>query len=88
MIMNIPQLDFDQLQSMEYEWLLFDAIFASGYVGVRKLDHCFYEQALKGISLASSEAILTDDKKENVLAARKVSMAALLFEGTKADEVG
>lgn len=36
MIMNILQLDFDQLRSMEYEWLLFDAIFASGYVDMRK----------------------------------------------------
>ncbi|KAJ5371630.1 hypothetical protein N7517_003636 [Penicillium concentricum] len=86
MMTNIPRIHFDQLRSVEYEWDLFDAIFASGYVGMRKPNRCFYELVLKETSTAALEAIFIDDKNENVLAAEEVGMAGLLYDGTKADE--
>ncbi|KAJ5928245.1 hypothetical protein N7466_007201 [Penicillium verhagenii] len=86
MMTNIPQLDFDQLRSMEYDWHLFDRIFASGYLGMRKPDRCFYEHVVKEIGVTGAEAIFVDDKKENVVAAQDVGMTGFLFKGAEASQ--
>jgi FMN phosphatase YigB (HAD superfamily) len=50
MMTNIPRGDFDVLRRVEYVWELFDGVFASGYVGMRKPDRCFYELLLEELA--------------------------------------
>ncbi|KUM59359.1 hypothetical protein ACN42_g7770 [Penicillium freii] len=87
MMTNIPQLDYDQLRSVEYDWHIFDGIFASGYVGMRKPNLKFYEHVLAEIGVGASEAIFVDDKTENVAAAREIGIAGLVFESSRAEHV-
>ncbi|KAJ5413639.1 hypothetical protein N7509_000266 [Penicillium cosmopolitanum] len=87
MMTNIPQLDYDRLRLMEYDWHIFDQIFASGYVGMRKPDLKFYEHVLAEIGVGATEAIFVDDKRGNVAAAREVGITGLVFQSSKAEDV-
>ncbi|KAI2910665.1 hypothetical protein CBS147343_9864 [Aspergillus niger] len=84
MMTNIPQLDFDLLRNTEYVWHLFDRIFASGYVGMRKPDLEFYQWVLNVTGLTAAEGIFVDDKEENVAAAERVGMLAIHFRNAAA----
>lgn len=77
MMTNIPRPDFDQLRAKDYIWGAFDGVFASGYVGMRKPDRCFYEHVLKEIGVAPQEAIFVDDKMENVIPATDVGIVGV-----------
>jgi HAD superfamily hydrolase (TIGR01509 family) len=77
MMTNIPQPDFDQLRARDYIWDAFNGVFASGYVGMRKPDTCFYEHVLKEICVPPQETVFVDDKMENLLPARKLGITSL-----------
>ena len=77
MMTNIPRPDFDQLRATKYVWDHFDAIFASGYEGMRKPDLCFYQHVLDKIGALPSETVFVDDNSENVAAAQEVGMETI-----------
>ncbi|OJI95798.1 hypothetical protein ASPVEDRAFT_156629 [Aspergillus versicolor CBS 583.65] len=87
MMTNIPRRDFNQLRCTNYEWDLFDGIFASGYIGMRKPDHDFYQYVLREADVAPAEAIFLDDQHKNVAAARETGILGLLFEHARKDEI-
>lgn len=82
MMTNIPRVDYDALRAMEYVWELFDGIFASGYLGMRKPDGVFYEFVLGEVGAGDrpGSVIFVDDKLENVDAARRSGMVGVHFQ--------
>ncbi|GKZ36940.1 hypothetical protein AbraIFM66950_008205 [Aspergillus brasiliensis] len=76
MMSNISRLDYDQLREAHasYVWDVFDGIFASGYVGMRKPDRCFYELVLERVKVSPEEVVFVDDRLENVKAAEELGM--------------
>ncbi|KAJ5369850.1 HAD-like protein [Penicillium cataractarum] len=77
MMTNIPRSNYDQLREMEYIWNEFDEIFASGYMGMRKPDQCFYEHVLGVINVPPTETIFVDDRMENIVSAIKLGMSGI-----------
>ena len=78
---NTPRTEQNIIHSISSQWPgLFDSIYISGNVGMRKPDICFYEHVLKDINLPGDSVILIDDRLENVLAAQSIGMGRILFQ--------
>jgi epoxide hydrolase-like predicted phosphatase len=61
----------------------FDEIIISSEAGVAKPDERIYRLALERLGVASQEAIFVDDFSENIEAAQRVGMQAILFQSTR-----
>ncbi|KAF9893553.1 hypothetical protein FE257_010865 [Aspergillus nanangensis] len=59
---------------------IFDGIYVSANVGMRKPDLCFYNYVLEDIGLPSHAVVIVDDLQENVLAAQSLGIHGILFE--------
>ncbi len=82
---NISKPDYKVLRTKEADWSIFDNVFTSGHVGMRKPDLCFYRYVLKAISASSSpeEVIFVDDKLENVISAQSIGINGIVFENAQ-----
>ena len=78
---NVAQEDFAAL-SQKMDWSLFDQVFTSGAVGMRKPDPDFFSYVLEEIKLAPEQVIFIDDKQENVLAADRLGIRGILFDNS------
>ena len=76
---NVAREDFSAL-SQKMDWSLFDQVFTSGAVGMRKPDPEFFIHVLEKIKLAPEQVIFVDDKRENVLAANRLGLRGILFD--------
>ncbi|KAI4212896.1 MAG: hypothetical protein LQ351_004421 [Letrouitia transgressa] len=78
---NISKEDFAILSKTKiFEWSsVFDQVFVSGHVGMRKPDPEFYRHVLLGTNLAPQETLFIDDKTENVLAAKSLGIDSIMF---------
>ena len=65
-----------------YEFFeLFDGYFVSALEGVSKPDPHFFKLALERYGLLPEETLFTDDKTENVVAANRLGLPAVVFSG-------
>ncbi|PSR90637.1 Haloacid dehalogenase-like hydrolase-domain-containing protein [Coniella lustricola] len=78
---NIGQEDFDDIES-RLDWKLFDRVFTSAGAGKRKPEAGFYEHVLKEIDLPGHRVLFTDDKEENIQAARDFGIQGLVHQGS------
>lgn len=78
---NVAREDFAAL-SRKMDWSLFDRVFISGAVGMRKPDHGFFRYVLEEIKLAPETVVFVDDKRENVLAADRLGIRGILFDNS------
>lgn len=81
---NIGKEDFSALAG-KMDWSLFDRVFASGTVGMRKPDCGFYQYVLQEIRLAPHQVVFVDDKQENVSAAERLGMRGVVFDDSTVD---
>lgn len=82
---NIPRSDIDYLHREHLPAMdIFDEVFTSGFVGLRKPNPDFFEIVIKKSQLVPERMIFIDDKAENVDAAQKFGMYGVQFEGTDA----
>jgi FMN phosphatase YigB (HAD superfamily) len=82
---NIPRSDIDYLvREHPRTMIIFDCVYASGKVGLRKPNPAFYAMVLADSQLVPERAIFVDDKIQNFNAARDLGMRGLQFESTKA----
>ena len=58
----------------------FDAFFYSGQYGIRKPDARIFGIVVKGIGVRPSDIVFIDDVGENVAAAKKAGLRAILFQ--------
>ncbi|KAF9894654.1 hypothetical protein FE257_006542 [Aspergillus nanangensis] len=79
---NISQPDYDILLSKasSEDWHLFDKVFPSGHVGMRKPDLEFFRHVLREISTAAEDVVFVDDKLENVMSAWSLGMHGIVFQ--------
>ncbi|KAI1204847.1 HAD-like domain-containing protein [Annulohypoxylon truncatum] len=85
---NISQEHFRSIQRLDLPWSLFDFTFASGAVGMRKPDLCFFRHVIDTIGIPPSQVVMVDDRVENICAARSVGIHGVLTGGGSSIEVG
>jgi beta-phosphoglucomutase-like phosphatase (HAD superfamily) len=85
-MLNIPQPEYATMQDSISEWALFDHVFVSCQVGMRKPDLCFYRHVLRelGLSDLPERALFVETNPENVLPARSVGSHVILHTDTNA----
>jgi putative hydrolase of the HAD superfamily len=67
-----------------FNWLdQFDHLTFSADINLIKPDAAIYEQSLRGLGVAASEALFVDDKEHNVQGARAVGMQAIRFQSVE-----
>ena len=76
---NVAKEDFAAL-SQKMDWSLFDRVFTSGAIGMRKPDHNFFRYVLEETHLAPEQVLFVDDKRENVLAAECLGIRGIIFD--------
>ncbi len=76
---NMP-LDLRVAVTGPSSWLpTFDHMTFSCDIGVCKPERAIYEHCLQGLGVAASDALFLDDREENIEAARRAGIHALLF---------
>lgn len=79
---NISKPDYIVLAKTPADWSVFDQVFISANVGMRKPGLPFYRHVLEATHTAPQDAIFVDDKFENVFAARSLGLRGILFDNT------
>lgn len=77
---NIARNDYAYLCKILTDWSLFDQVFTSFEIGIRKPEFEFYKVVLREAGANPSETIFVDDKIENVIAARSLGINGIVFE--------
>lgn len=73
------QEHFEIVQNLALPWSLFSETFASGHIGMRKPDLCFFEHVIDRTGCRPNELIMIDDQAENICAARSLGIHGLLM---------
>lgn len=63
-------------------WDVFDDVFTSARLGVRKPERAFYDRVLAAAGLAAEATVFVDDRPENVICAQCHGIRSVLFKGT------
>jgi HAD superfamily hydrolase (TIGR01549 family) len=76
LVSNISTMDYEALRKIFDDdfWSIFDHIFTSSMLGVRKPSPRFYRHVLRALRAAPQSTFLIDDRQENVLSARSLGM--------------
>ncbi|KAK6526545.1 hypothetical protein TWF694_005127 [Orbilia ellipsospora] len=83
---NVALPHYEILRAQPWDiWTLFDGIFTSAEVGMRKHDLGFYYHVIHESSISPESALFLDDKAENAVAAQSLGIRAVRF--TKREEV-
>ncbi|KAH9069726.1 HAD-like protein [Lactarius deliciosus] len=77
---NISAPDYAVARAKPEEWGIFERIFTSAAVGMRKPELCFFKFVLDQIKAEPSSVVFVDDRSENVLAARSLGMNGIVFD--------
>lgn len=79
---NMAAPHWEIVKALDCDWTIFDHIFISGKVGMRKPDLCFYQYVQRQVedSGAPRATIFIDDKLENVYSARSLGMEGIVFD--------
>lgn len=79
---NMAAPHWDIIKALDCDWDIFDRVFISGKVGMRKPDLCFYRYVLEQVEDTDgpSSIVFVDDKLENVYSARSLGMEGIVFD--------
>lgn len=83
LLSNVNILHFDYLQKEFPVFGVFDDIFASFQMGLRKPDPRIYENTLKSLGIPAPCAFYTDDRPELVESALRLGIRGFVFEGVE-----
>jgi 2-haloacid dehalogenase len=81
---NMERESFQRRVRLYDFFRLFDGHFVSGFEGVMKPDPRFFKLALERFGLVPGETLFTDDRAENVAAARQLGLPAIRFRSAPA----
>lgn len=79
---NISQESYNTLRLKLQGWEVFDDIFISANVGIRKPERTFYNRVLAAAGIAAESTVFVDDRTENVISAQCCGMHGVLFDKT------
>ncbi|OJI95797.1 hypothetical protein ASPVEDRAFT_66786 [Aspergillus versicolor CBS 583.65] len=77
---NTPLPEQSSVRSIAQEWPIFDHIYISGILGMRKPDIGCYRLVLRKIGLPAESVVFIDDSPENILAAQSLGVHSILFQ--------
>ncbi|KAI1417078.1 HAD-like domain-containing protein [Hypoxylon sp. FL1857] len=77
---NICQEHFEVVRDADLPWSLFNSIFLSGALSMRKPDLCFFQHVIDAIGIEPSRIVMIDDKAANIDAARSTGIYGLLAD--------
>ncbi|OQE36850.1 hypothetical protein PENCOP_c011G04391 [Penicillium coprophilum] len=77
---NTPLPEQDYVYSVASQWPIFDHIYISGNLGMRKPDICCFKAVLQDIGLPAEAVVFVDDSAENILSAQSIGIHSILFE--------
>ncbi|PHH60465.1 hypothetical protein CDD81_1640 [Ophiocordyceps australis] len=80
---NISREHFVMVQRLSLAWAMFDAIFISADLGMRKPELCFFNHVVQHAQVDASQMIMVDDRVENVCAASSLGMHGILVGGER-----
>ena len=79
--MSVP--DYALISNLFPDQTIFDEIFISGAIGMRKPDVRFFSYVLEEIHAMPQNTIFVDDKLFNVMAAQSLGIRALVCKNTQ-----
>ncbi|KAH9972460.1 hypothetical protein BGW80DRAFT_1252735 [Lactifluus volemus] len=77
---NISAPDYAVARNKPAKWEIFERVFTSADVGMRKPDLRFFKYVLDEIKAEPSSVVFVDDRSENVLAARSLGINGIIFD--------
>lgn len=77
-VANLSQEDYATVRCLPIDWTLFDEVFVSGNVGMRKPELRFYKHILNSTGMLPEELIYVDDDTDNILAAISMGIEGIL----------
>jgi FMN phosphatase YigB (HAD superfamily) len=77
-VANLSQEDYSIVRRLPIEWSLFDEVFVSGNIGMRKPELRFYKHILHRTRMLPEELIYVDDDTDNILAAISMGIEGIL----------
>lgn len=80
---NMSKASYDIVRAKLGGWDIFDDVFTSASLGVRKPEREFFDRVLKAAGVDAQSAVFVDDRTENVISARCCGMKGVLFSDTK-----
>ncbi|KAK6821639.1 hypothetical protein RU639_007744 [Aspergillus parasiticus] len=81
-VANMSREDYAMLKSLPIDWSLFDGVFISADLGMRKPELRFFRHILKSISMKPEDTILVDNDTDNILCALSMGLKGILFGST------
>ncbi|EDR07797.1 uncharacterized protein LACBIDRAFT_297963 [Laccaria bicolor S238N-H82] len=76
---NISAPDWEVLRTKGADWDIFDGVFTSAAAGKRKPNLDYYRHILKVTGADPKHTIVIDDKLENLVTARSLGIATILY---------
>ncbi|KAL2884401.1 hypothetical protein SGCOL_000346 [Colletotrichum sp. CLE4] len=71
---------YDMVRSKIGGWDIFDNVYTSASLGVRKPEQAFFDRVLKAAGLDAHSTVFVDDRPENVICAQCRGMRGVLFD--------
>ncbi|KAE8339946.1 hypothetical protein BDV24DRAFT_152346 [Aspergillus arachidicola] len=81
-VANMSREDYAMLKSLPIDWSLFDGVFLSADLGMRKPELRFFRHVLESISMKPEDTILVDNDTDNILCALSMGLKGILFGST------
>ncbi|MCJ1394777.1 hypothetical protein MMC18_007657 [Xylographa bjoerkii] len=81
---NMSMLDYALVSNLFPDQSVFDEVFISGAVGMRKPDVEFFSHVLEKTRTVPEQAIFVDDKLVNVMSAQSLGIKAMVCKNTPA----
>lgn len=79
---NMSTESYDIVRSKIGGWDIFDDVYTSASLGVRKPEQEVFDRALKAAGLDAKSTMFVDDRPENVISAQCRGMQGVLFDDT------
>ncbi|KXH65328.1 hypothetical protein CNYM01_00905 [Colletotrichum nymphaeae SA-01] len=79
---NMPTESYNIVRSKIGGWDIFDDVYTSASLGIRKPEQGFFDRALKDAGLNAKSTVFVDDRPENVICAQCRGMQGVLFDNT------
>lgn len=79
---NMSNDSYDIVRAKIGGWDIFDDVFTSASLGVRKPERAFFDRVLQAAGLDAESTVFVDDRPENVICAQCRGMRGVLFDKT------
>ncbi|KAH0428644.1 hypothetical protein CcaCcLH18_08910 [Colletotrichum camelliae] len=80
---NMSKTSYDIVRAKLGGWDIFDDVFTSASLGVRKPEREFFDRVLEAAGADPQSAVFVDDRTENVICAQCCGMKGVLFSDTE-----